>query len=313
MIAKIPRKSSNPNKLPREGRTAEAEESSPPIEETKGGGFPSYALAGLLIVALGEILLFSGNYWIGIYFTPIQWTGYILFMDGLHKRLKGTSVISDHFGEFALLLLISIGSWLIFEGYNLLLENWRYVGLPENRLLRYSGYAWSFATISPAIFLTYQVLDDLLPGPSPFAGPSRMGSSAFAILVFLGLACLVVPVVKPSTYMTPLVWLGFALFLDPINHRLGERSILAELFSGHGRSLGILFLSGLVCGLFWEFWNYWSTAKWHYDVPYWGHIKLFEMPVLGFLGFMPFTIECFAIYKFVRRILPIPLKERYLG
>ena len=43
------------------------------------------------------------------------------------------------------------------------------------------------------------------------------------------------------------------------------------------------------------------------------HIKLFEMPVLGFLGFMPFIVESFAIYKFTRRLLPVPIKERYLG
>ena len=277
------------------------------------GKLPRYALAGLFMIGLGELLLFTGSYWAGVYFTPFQWTGYLLFMDGLHKKISGSSIISDHFGEFLLLLAISIGSWLLFEAYNLLLKNWTYVGLPESRLLRYLGYGWSFATISPGIFLTCQVLNDLLPGGSPPAARPRLDSRLFGGLTGLGLVCLAAPLLWPSTWMAPLVWMGFALFLDPLNHRLGGRSILAEFFGGHRRSLGVFFLSGLACGLLWEFWNYWAVAKWHYDVPYLGHIKLFEMPVLGFLGFLPFTVECFAIYTFIRRLIPIPMQEPYLG
>jgi hypothetical protein len=37
------------------------------------------------------------------------------------------------------------------------------------------------------------------------------------------------------------------------------------------------------------------------------------MPVLGFLGFMPFAVESFAIYVFLRRLIPIERQVRYLG
>ena len=50
------------------------------------------------------------------------------------------------------LALVSIPLWLVFEFYNLFIENWYYTGLPENFALRMFGYAWSFATIWPAIF-----------------------------------------------------------------------------------------------------------------------------------------------------------------
>jgi hypothetical protein len=59
----------------------------------------------------------------------------------------------------------------------------------------------------------------------------------------------------------------------------------------------------LVCGVLWEFWNYWAIAKWTYTVPFFGNIKLFEMPVLGFLGFPPFAVECWAMYVFIRSFL----------
>src|SRR5262245_335134 len=84
--------------------------------------------------------------------TPICWTGFILFADSIVWRARGDSWLRSAPREFAFLALASIPLWLIFEGYNLLIKNWHYVGLPENRALRLFGYAWAFATIWPAIF-----------------------------------------------------------------------------------------------------------------------------------------------------------------
>jgi hypothetical protein len=276
-----------------------------------GGRLPAYAVVGLVSMVTFQGLLFTGNSFIGRYFTPIQWTGLILFLDGLHRRRAGTSWISDHLREFLLLCVISIGSWAIFEWYNVYLKNWTYLNLPANILERYFGYAWAFATISPGMFLIYLTLDDLVPGTDPEI-PPRLPDAVFYSFVVLGLACLVVPMIRPSTWMTPLVWMGFAFFLDPIVGRMGGRSILAEFFTGHFRSMPLFFLAGLIAGLLWEFWNYWAISKWEYDVPYWGHIKMFEMPVLGFFGFMPFIIESYAIYQFARRIVPVKNKARFL-
>lgn len=273
---------------------------------------PAYGFAGLALIFLFEALLFAGVERVGMLFTPLQWTGLILFLDGVVKARRGWSLLSDYPLEFFLLAVISIGSWVVFEGYNVLLHNWHYVGLPDNMVLRYIGYAWAFATISPGMFLIYDVIESFLPGEDPETHP-RLPDAVFYAFVIFGAACLVAPVIWPSTWMTPLVWMGFAFLLDPINGRLGERSILTEFFTGHTRSMPLFFLAGFVAGVFWEFWNYWATTKWIYDVPYVGDIKVFEMPVLGFLGFMPFIIESFAIYVFVRRFIPVPRKVRYLG
>jgi hypothetical protein len=277
------------------------------------GRLPAYGWAGLASMVVFEALLFTtDNPIIGSFFTPIQWTGLILFLDGLRKRRRGRSLAADHPGELLLLGIISVGSWLVFEAYNLLLNNWTYVGLPENPWVRFPGYIWAFATISPGMFLIYETLSDLLPGDDVPTYP-RLPNRVFWPFVVFGAACLIVPFAWPSRYMTPLVWMGFAFFLDPINGRLGERSILSEFFTGRFRSMPVFFLAGLTAGLLWEFWNYWALAKWEYNVPYLGHIKIFEMPVLGFLGFMPFIIESLAIYRFTRRFVPIRDEARYLG
>jgi len=70
-----------------------------------------------------------------------------------------------------------------------------------------------------------------------------------------------------------------------------------------------LLAAGLVCGFLWEFFNYWAISKWTYTVPYLGNVKIFEMPVLGFLGFPPFAVECWVIYIFVRSLLPPAVRE----
>lgn len=193
---------------------------------------PAYGIVGLSIIILAEIGLFSGVEWVGYWFTPIVWTGYILFIDGIIRRRKGRSLLSTHPREFAILAVISFASWEIFEGYNLLTKNWRYINMIENTPARFFGYFWAYATISPCMFLTYELLDDILPGTNPVHSP-RLGNGLFYTLVILGFACMIVPLVWPSTYMAPIIWIGWAFFLDPINQRLGERSFISELFQGY--------------------------------------------------------------------------------
>jgi hypothetical protein len=68
---------------------------------------------------------------------------------------------------------------------------------------------------------------------------------------------------------------------------------------GDPRKFLLLLTAGLVCGLLWEFWNFWARSRWVYTVPFFDQLKGFEMPFLGFLGFPPFAVECYAIYNFI--------------
>ena len=103
-----------------------------------------------------------------------------------------------------------------------------------------------------------------------------------------------------ARYMAAPVWLGFIFLLDPINERLGGESLAADLSEQRRDRLINLALSGVLCGVLWEFWNYWSRAKWHYTVPIMERLKIFEMPLPGYLGFPAFAIECFTMYVFLR-------------
>ena len=119
---------------------------------------------------------------------------------------------------------------------------------------------------------------------------------------------LIWPLVWPSQYLAAPVFLGFIFLLEPINARLGAESIVADVRRSDYSRLTNLAWSGLLCGVLWEFWNFWAGAKWHYTVPIMERLKIFEMPLPGYLGFPAFAVECFTMYICLRalvvRVLP---------
>jgi hypothetical protein len=259
--------------------------------------FPAYGWMGLVALACAEWLMFHGIEPVATYFTPIAWSAYILIADAAVLALTGRSRLNDAPITVARMALLSIPLWLIFEAYNLRLHNWTYVGVPLGWTAFVLGYGWSFATITPAIFETADLVQAILP---PLPGETlRISRSAENILVACGCACLALPLALPQAIaarLFALVWIGFVLLLDPLNRRLALPSFLGDLAEGFRRRLYGFLAAGWICGWFWEFWNNWAAAKWHYTFPMFQDCKIFEMPAPGFLGFLPFALECFTMY-----------------
>ena len=278
---------------------------------------PARAWAGLAIIFAAEVCLFLGIGWVAIYFTPIVWSGYLMLVDGLVASLRGTALLANYPRRFATLAVWSVPLWLIFEAYNLRLENWAYVGLPRSPFLAGVGFVWSFATIWPAIFETAELVEALGAvrrptdrAPSPRWAPRR---AALLFLSLLGLLLLSVPLLLPARagrYLFGAIWLGFILLLEPINYWRGGRSLLRELEQGSEVTLGCFAISGVICGILWEFWNYWAQAKWVYVFPIGQGTKVFEMPLAGFLGFPVFAVECLVMFEFVGTIRRVISKRR---
>jgi hypothetical protein len=248
---------------------------------------------------------------VGHWFTPIVWTGYILFVDALVYKVKGWSPLTSDRREFLLIAVISIAGWWLCEFYNAprfwksdLELWWHYHNLEPNPYLRRVGYDWAFATIFPLQFLTaefFRVTIFRRFSNGPLINLNRR--PLMFLFVAVGAFAVVWPLVYPSVWLAPVIWLSFILLLDPLNALRGCPSITGDLARGDWRRLLSLLGAGLICGFLWEFWNYWALSKWTYTVPYFGNIKLFEMPVLGFLGFPPFAVECWAMYIFIRSLL----------
>jgi hypothetical protein len=130
--------------------------------------------------------------------------------------------------------------------------------------------------------------------------PWRPSSGVLRASIVAGALTAIVPLAIVNVWLVPLVWTSWVLLLEPLNYRAGRPSWLGDLARGDASTLLALLGSGLACGLLWEFWNYWAITRWTYTVPYPPDVKLFEMPVLGYLGFLPFALECYAIYHWVR-------------
>ena len=275
---------------------------------------PLHTWFGLALLALSEVAMLARIEPFWTWHTPFAWTGYILLLDGVVYKLRGSSWLTTNRSEFAFLAIVSIPLWVVFEGYNLLIENWHYINLPQNRVLRYFGYAWAFATISPGIFLTAEVVACLRASREhprrdgqqeslPRRSAQREGGTSDYVSLAAGAAMLLWPLIWPSPYLAAPVFLGFIFLLDPINARAGDESLFRDVRAGRYDRLVNLLTAGFVCGGLWEFWNFWARAKWIYTVPIVGDIKIFEMPVLGYFGFPPFALECFTMYVFTRRLL----------
>jgi hypothetical protein len=259
--------------------------------------FPAHGWIGLAALAGAEALLVRGFAPVVIFFTPIVWTAYILVADGAVLAITGRSRLHDAPLTMARMAALSIPLWLIFEAYNLRLHNWTYVGVPEKLPLALLGYGWSFATITPAIFETADLMQAMLPAIP--GEPWKISRAVENVVMICGAACLILPLALPqhiAAYLFALVWIGFLLLLDPINRRLGLPSFLGDLSEGFLRRVYGFPAAGWICGWLWEFWNNWAAAKWHYTFPMFQGIKIFEMPAPGFLGFIPFAMECFVMY-----------------
>jgi len=257
----------------------------------------SYGWIGLLGLLGAGALLFLGVRPLAIYFTPIAWTLYILVVDGAVLAIRGESRLHDHPRHFATLALFSIPLWLVFEAYNLRLENWTYTGVPQAWPLALLGYGWSFATITPGIFETADLIESF--GWFPNARAVKFSPALQNAMVAFGAACLFVPWIIPQTLARKLfilVWIGFIFLLDPLNYRLGLPSLIGDLRQGRRSRFYSLLISGFVCGWLWEFWNYRAAAKWHYIFPMFQQFKIFEMPAPGYLGFLSFALECFVMF-----------------
>lgn len=260
--------------------------------------FPLYGWIGLTALATAQILLFTGIVEVGYWFFPLAWWPYILIADALVYRRKGTSLLRHHPREFVLLLPWSVCFWLVFELFNVVLNNWHYVMVPNNLPLRWLGYTVSYATVLPGLFETMQLLDAYGLFHKSKVKPISASPRWYGPFVITGLLFLFLPLLWPRFFF-PLVWGIFIFLLEPLNHRLGGRSLVREWEQGSLRTFYLLLTSGAICGLLWEFWNYWAITKWGYTVPYVHWLKVFEMPILGFLGFPPFAVECYVMMNTV--------------
>ena len=232
-------------------------------------------------------------------FFPL-WLGYCLTIDGLVFWRTGTSLLTRSPRKYIGLFLISAPVWWIFELLNLRTQNWTYVGAEIFSPLAYALLTTvSFTTVIPAVFgsaeffASFDFVKRLKP--SFVIGTDKRTTASFFAL---GWIMLILLYLYPNIFF-PFIWLSIYFILEPINVWLGNRSLAAWTAKGDWRPVIALWLGVLLTAFFWEMWNFYSYPKWIYHVPWGNWYHVFEMPLLGYGGYLPFALELYALYHLV--------------
>jgi len=232
-------------------------------------------------------------------FFPL-WFGYILMVDALVWRRTGSSLWTRSRKDFVLLFVISAPVWWLFELTNLRTRNWEYLGRELFSPLWFDLLSTiSFSTVIPAVFETADLMRSF-GWMQRFASGPRIAaiSATFVGLFVVGVATLLAMLVWPKIFY-PFAWISLVFTFEPINYWTGRPYFLNELRTGDWRTVVALSVGALVCGFFWEMWNYYSFPKWVYHIPGLAFFHIFEMPLLGYGGYVPFALELYALKNFI--------------
>jgi hypothetical protein len=230
-------------------------------------------------------------------FFPL-WLGYSLAVDSLVYHRKGNSLLTRNPAVWAGLFFVSAPVWWLFELLNLRMQNWLYLGVERFSTIQYAFLStWSFSTVMPAVFGTAELVRTWKPIEKFVSGPGIPETPVFLKgLLTAGVFMLTIMLIWPKIFF-PLLWISLWCILEALNKMIGNRSLLDDLFRGDWRRPFSLALGCLICGFFWEMWNFYSYPQWVYRIPYADWFHIFEMPLAGYLGYIPFSLELFAVYN----------------
>ncbi|MDZ7698770.1 MAG: hypothetical protein U5R49_18200 [Deltaproteobacteria bacterium] len=267
--------------------------------------FPPHGWIGLSLIAVFWTLNWTLNGLRTHFFFPL-WLGYALSVDGLVYHRKGNSLLTRSWKQYILLFVISIPAWWLFELINLSTHNWLYLGRENFSDLEYAFLSsLSFSTVMPAVFGTAEWVADFGWVRRLKKGPAYGRTPGEVLTVFMSGWLMLAALLIWPRYGFPFVWMSVCFILDPVNLWLGKRSLIGYVRRGDWRPVAALWMGCLICGFFWEMWNFYAYPKWVYEVPFVDFLHIFEMPILGFLGYLPFSLELFCIYH-----LLMPSKDR---
>ena len=263
-------------------------------------------------VSFGSLLLFWVLAWTrfpwfsdfqGLTFTPL-WVSFIFLLNALTYQRRSRCLILDHPKFFLSLFLWSALFWWYFEYLNRFVQNWRYVGLEPMTATFYVLHSTlAFSTVLPAVLsacellYTYSLFSNCgYRRPLPISQAKKFSW----ILGIIGSASLMGLALWPNV-LFPMLWIGPLLILLAIQIPWSKSRVMSALEAGYWQVVTIPGCAGLMCGFFWELWNFYSAARWEYAIPFVDRFHLFAMPILGYAGYLPFGLECVVAVDFLAR------------
>lgn len=272
--------------------------------------FPRWGLIAVAWLGIAWYLAWARPKWLGpladFTFTPL-WLGYIGVVNALCQWRTGHCLLTSNPRFLVWLFPLSALFWWYFEYLNRFVGNWHYLGVEHLTAWQYFWRATlPFSTVLPAVVSTIALLCTWF-GPAEGLSPLRLSHPRRLAVSSLILGCIgLIGVGRWPQWFFPLLWLAPLILFVAIQVLMGARSYFYPLRQGRWEVVALPMLAGLICGFFWELWNYWSDPKWVYSVPYVSRFKLFEMPVLGYAGYLPFGLECAVVADWWARLTGYP-------
>jgi hypothetical protein len=208
--------------------------------------------------------------------------------------MAGTSLLRRMHWSFLWLFIFSIPMWWFFEYMNSIVQNWHYLFAHPISILHYEIQASiDFSTVVPAVLSTSTLVFQLLRRHSLNTRVAIPGTTLLIAFVSTFILFWLLNLFPSETF--PLVWIVPILFLEPLAYTLGVRASLVHQIEQGNLTLPLsLGIGTLMTGFWWECWNLYSLPKWIYTIPYVGFWKVFEMPILGYLGYPFFGLIVFS-------------------
>jgi hypothetical protein len=233
---------------------------------------------------------------------PLLWFGYIVVINALQFSRTGRCMLINQPKFLLKLFVLSAGFWWMFEYLNQFVHNWHYVGIAEaHTVMTVFWMTLAFSTVLPAVLGTYEYVSSFPQVKTAFANWSNIPMVASPLTGWLlfgvGSLGLLMIGIWP-TVLFPLLWISPLLLMVGIKHLRRDATVLTPLATGNWNPVVLSALAALICGGFWEMWNAYSLVHWEYAIPYVHTFTIFEMPVLGYAGYLPFGLECLAVVNF---------------
>lgn len=259
----------------------------------RAGGWT--AAAGLAVLGSAFALAALERAPARIFFYHLAWAGTLGAMAGGLAWRTGAWPLSWR-GAVSLFFW-SAPVWYLYELVNFRIENWYYVLIAREAPVRWVGTFLAFGTVLPALYLAYRWLRELGVARGGSRPRFRVRTAHLAASWGLGVVFVVLAHWRPRAFY-PLVWGALTLLVDPWNFRRDpSRSLLGDLSRGRYTRIVRLLAGGLAIGALWEAYNAMAAARWIYTVPGLEDVKLFEMPLPGFLGFPLLALDGYVVYR----------------
>ena len=239
----------------------------------------------------------------------LLWFSYIIVVNAICQARIGHCLMTNRTGFFLLLFPVSAAFWWFFEYLNRFAQNWFYVGVDFDPWAYFWYATLPFSTVLPAVlstrqwFLSLNWIRQAYGSVKPLAFPRPY--QAAVLVLALSAAGLTGIGIWPN-YFFPVLWISPLLIITCLQTLMRESHIFSQIAEGDWSGVVSAALAATVCGGFWEMWNFCSLAKWEYSIPLVHRFQIFEMPLLGYAGYLPFGLECAVIGGMFGQLLHTP-------